>query len=484
MTLPVLLLKASSAYTMQALGYLADGGAILSNTSGVSTDALPALVPHYSVAPGGHPNGTLTLVGQNAAASWEESAVVKPPYVDAFSTATVTNYVAVVDENGQPVWYLTLPEGMGLCGDVQKQPDDTYTAALYDPAHGPFPVVDAPAKFYQYDNLGNLLHVWVSPDCWATNEHDMRLLPDGTALLLGIEFHYMDTWALPGGPPHVTCDTNADCVPSTANGLNGQGAAENPWVCNNGNCDATVYSDKLEQIAPDGGLLWSWDEFNVLPFTDLTGESYSTSVIDETHSNSIEILNDGNYLVNMRDMSQAVKVSSTDGGILWILGGVQSSFRFVGDPYKNGPSYQHGTRQLSNGDIIMFDNGCGRPYPYADRGVEYALDEDAGTATMVWQYQPTCSSLGFTCPAQQQDHLEAIVFGLSQRLDGGNTLVTFGDTRHVVEVDADGGVVWQMVDDQPVIYPDGGTIYYPDGGANTWIRDWGIYQSWRLDTVY
>ena len=369
------------------------------------------------------------------------------------------NYSAVINEQGQPVWYLTYPQGMGLTGDLQKQPDGTYTAALYDPSHGPFPAVDAPATYYQFDDLGNLLHIWKSPDSWATNEHDFRLLPDGTGLLLGIIFQYVNMAQFPGGGTEVSCNNSSDCP-----------AANPPYVCSGGTCDATVYMDQLEQIAPDGGVLWSWNEFDHIPVTDLRGESYQSSLIDASHSNSIEIMDDGNYLVNMRDMSQAVKIDKDTGDILWILGGAQSSFQFVNDPL-NGPSYQHGTRELPNHDIIMFDNGCAHPAPYYDRAVEYALDTDAGTATLVWEYNP---------PTRE----EAIVFGLSQRLDGGNTLITFGSTGLVQEVDPDGGVVWNLNDTQPIIYTDGGSILYPDGGVNLSRRDWGIYRSWRIDTVY
>ena len=99
---------------------------------------------------------------------------------------------------------------------------------------------------------------------------------------------------------------------------------------------------------------------------------------------------------------------------------------------------------------------------------------------MVWQYVP---------PTTEQ----AIVFGLAQRLDGGNTLITFGDTGRVREVDPDGGVVWNLNDTQLEIFPDGGPVplHYADGGVQTFPdggihysnRDWGIYRSWRIDTV-
>jgi hypothetical protein len=230
-----------------------------------------------------------------------------------------------------------------------------------------------------------------------------------------------------------------------------------------GDPEATVYMDELEQIAPDGGVIWSWNEFDHISLADLRGSASNTTGIqvDGSHTNAIEITDDGNYMLSLRNMSEIVKIDRVSGEVIWTLGGVASSFVFVNDP-ENGPSYQHGARELPNHHIILFDNGRYHD-PWADRAVEYALDTDAGTATLVWQYQPD--------PA-----LQALVFGFSERLDGGNTLITFGDTGRVQEVTKGGQVVWDLVDDQRSILPDG------DLGPGP--RDWGIYRSFRISTVY
>ncbi|HEX4981735.1 MAG TPA: aryl-sulfate sulfotransferase, partial [Ilumatobacteraceae bacterium] len=66
------------------------------------------------------------------------------------------------------------------------------------------------------------------------------------------------------------------------------------------------------------------------------------------------------------------------------------SLDIVGDPL-NGPARQHDVRVLPNGNISMFDNRTQftnaspplAPVTGAARYVEYAIDETAGTATMV-----------------------------------------------------------------------------------------------------
>lgn len=53
------------------------------------------------------------------------------------------------------------------------------------------------------------------------------------------------------------------------------------------------------------------------------------------------------------------------------------------------PWYQHATKLMPNGDLLLFDNGANRNYtgqgPYS-RAVEFSIDADAGTVQQVWSY--------------------------------------------------------------------------------------------------
>jgi hypothetical protein len=329
-----------------------------------------------------------------------------------------------VSPAGQPVWYLTLPTNHANVGDFQKQPDGTYTVAVFDSSVVLPSLQPRLATFIQYDNLGNELREWRSPDCLATNEHEIRLLPDGSALLYG----YV------------------------------QEAADLSEIIDGGSTDGGVWVSRLERLSPDGGILFSWDEKDYIPITYIDPSVTGVGRTDPYHTNAIDIL-DGGYLISNFHMSQLVEIDSTTGAVNWILGGGHSDFTFLKDPL-NGPSFQHGARQLPNGHIILFDNGDGRK-PLFSRATEYALDFSAMTATLVWQ-------------AVRPQPVYSDRFGFADRLANGNTLITYGANSIVDEVLPDGGVVWELTDTFRPPLSDG-------GGAPL---DIGIYRAYRVDTLY
>jgi hypothetical protein len=407
---PVLMLRASSSYTLQALGWLGDGGLMTSNIVAFQTSPLPPGVPSFEITDGGMCPSGYTLIANS------------PTYVKLDQPY----YAAAVDCTGQPVWYLTLPPEQGLIGDFHKQPNHTYTVATNDPTVAIPNFQTRFADFIQFDVLGNPIHEWRSPDALATNEHEFRLQPDGSGLFFGYISEVVDMSLIADG----------------------------------GKPNATVYGSKLERVTPDGGILFSWSDFDNVPLTDIDPALPSTTeYIDAYHSNAIDVVDGGDYLISHRNMSQILKIDSTSGDIEWILGGVESQFTFINDRF-NGPSFQHGARELPNGDIICFDNGDGRR-PYVSRAVEYALDLNQMTATLVWEYERPKPTF-------------AAIYGFAERLKNGDTLVTYGSAGIVDEVEPDGGLAWELTDALQTPLPDGGSR----------PTDLGIYRSFRVDSLY
>src|SRR5262249_52508339 len=83
-------------------------------------------------------------------------------------------------------------------------------------------------------------------------------------------------------------------------------------------------------------------------------------------------------------------------------------------------------RMLENGNLLLFDNGSGRPAAeggYYSRALELALDWDSMTATKVWEYRHQVEA-GATPVYKYADKV-----GSAQRLKNGNTLIMFGATR-------------------------------------------------------
>ena len=162
--------------------------------------------------------------------------------------------------------------------------------------------------------------------------------------------------------------------------------------------------------------------------------------LDWTHLNSVRVNEHGNLLLSFRSRSQVVSLTP-DYEIEWQLHGPDSDYEF---PDPTDRFYQqHTASQLANGNILLFDNGKGRP---DDEGGEYSrvlelrLDDAAGTAVKTWEYRPN-------------PDIFAPYVSSAFRLDRGNTLVNFGKRDRgafsgaplvVVEVNANGEDVFRV----------------------------------------
>lgn len=146
-------------------------------------------------------------------------------------------------------------------------------------------------------------------------------------------------------------------------------------------------------------------------------------IADLDHPNSIAFDLDEGIVVSYRDLNTVVKIDRKTHKIAWQLGGTHNQFTFVNDPLGHFDG-QHTVRVLSNGHLLIFDNGWTHSPP-TSRAVEYALDSARKTATMVWQYSANPPIFNaFT--------------GSAQRLANGNTLVAWTLKGIVDEVRADG----------------------------------------------
>lgn len=151
-----------------------------------------------------------------------------------------------------------------------------------------------------------------------------------------------------------------------------------------------------------------------------------TQIQDIDHPNSIDFDRDGGMIVSFRDLGAILKIDPVTHQVLWQLGGTRNQFTFIGDPL-NGFSGQHSVRVLINAHFLVFDNGVNHSIQ-ASRVVEYAVNEAAKTATMVWQYTPNPSLFNpFT--------------GSVQRLSNGNTVIAWTTFGLIDEVAPDGSLV-------------------------------------------
>ena len=150
------------------------------------------------------------------------------------------------------------------------------------------------------------------------------------------------------------------------------------------------------------------------------------------HTNSLSLGPGGRLIVSSRNRNQVIALAPPGfRRVEWRLGGPDSDYEF---PHPGDRFYgQHTASQLPNGNILLFDNGNGRPDseggPYS-RALELRLDPAAGTAVKAWEYR--------LAPDRYAD-LASSAF----RLPSGHTLVNFGTTFGegvvpIVFVEADG----------------------------------------------
>jgi hypothetical protein len=298
----------------------------------------------------------------------------------------------IIDHRGRVVWYRQLD---GWMCDWQKQPDGSYTASVNDVPI--LPSGESGSVYYQLDTTGGVTRTWQASGPWFTDNHEIRLMPNGDALLMATNWRTMDLTA---------------------------------W---GGTTDQKVYGNILQRVSPSGEVVFAWDfldHFSINQADPLILKTLTPdSEFDFTHANAIDVMADGNYLVSMRHLSQVIKIDSSTGDLLWKLGGIDGDFAFEQDPL-GGFSFQHAARELPNGNILLFDNGNGH-HPPQSRAVEYQLDLDRLVAKLVWQFNP-------------EPHLYGFAMGFTQRLSNGNTLITYGFLPVVQEVTPSGQVVWEL----------------------------------------
>lgn len=184
-----------------------------------------------------------------------------------------------------------------------------------------------------------------------------------------------------------------------------------------GPADGRVLDTVIAETTPDGETVWLWDGAEHMDLADVTepvAEAQYTGggIADHTHPNSLYVFDDGDVLVSIRHYDCILRIDRPSGDIVWTLGGpncAQNDFEIIGDPH-DGFSHQHDATVLDNGNILLFDNGNLRDDPVS-RVVEYAIDEEAMTAELVWSYD---------------DGRYTPIMGSAQRLDNGNTLIGWG----------------------------------------------------------
>ena len=288
-------------------------------------------------------------------------------------------YSMAFDNTGNAVGYTgTAPYS---ANDFKVQPNGMLSYARVTGIAGAVGI--APTVEIVMDSTFAVVDSFQCGNGYTADFHEFTLLPNGHAIMMAYDPQVVDMSQLvPGGKPN-----------------------------------AVVYGSIIQELDAAKQVVFQWRSWDYIPITDcydvLTGTTF-----DYIHVNSIDVDNDGNLIVSCRETAEILKVDHITGDIIWRWGGKHNQFTFIGDHSGNAPnffSYQHDVRRIANGDITMMDNGNQHVPPYS-RAAEYALDESAMTATLVWEYRHTPDIFD---PAA----------GNVQRLPGGNTLIGWGTSN-------------------------------------------------------
>ena len=188
--------------------------------------------------------------------------------------------------------------------------------------------------------------------------------------------------------------------------------------------DVKVEGDRIVEIRPDGEevQIWSiWDHEEYDPDVE-----YGPVDMGWSHCNALDYDADEDvYYIGSRHLRTIYKVDRDTGDVVWRLGGLRSDFTFD-EPTPFACQHQF---EKQPGGMLVFDNGC--PDEMVSRAAEFALDEVAGEATLVWSHEP-------------DPEIWSYGFGDVARLPTGETLITWSTAGQIDLVTPDGQSVWRL----------------------------------------
>ena len=307
-------------------------------------------------------------------------------------------YVVAFDSTGAIRWYrkFDIRPGEDAVG-AEQLPNGDFTVFLgastgWQPTFG---------RFVQFRATGDVVQTYSSAAPYYTDVHELAISFNDTSVasvsLLGYDLRPRDLSSI------------------------------------GGNSNVLLGGHTLLRQSSQGSVvfLWSaWDHFQIEDWIEPPLPAPVVTNIDFDHPNAFIFDQDSNYVVSFRNFGEITKIDGISGDIIWRLGGRHNQFTIVNDPLA-GFSGQHSVRVLENGHILLFDNGL-RHTPPESRAVEYRLDTETMTATMVWEYR-------------HNPPLYAPFVGSVQRYEDGRTLIGFGWVSQVVEVGTSGDVRWEGV---------------------------------------
>ena len=277
----------------------------------------------------------------------------------------VANYTALAAYDAQlpTLWEQDDLDGLGSPFEI----NDNGLPTFHNPAQSNFEMWDQDMTYMRSFDMVN---------GYIIDEHDFRILPNGNYFLFAYDPQPFDM----------------------------------SEISEIGNPDAIVEGFVIQEFDYDDNLILQWRSWDYLNPLDNEEMNQSQQFLTPFHINSLDVDTDGNILISCRHTNEITKYHRQEGDIIW-----RWTINSYGDfdfGFDVGFSYQHDCRRLENGNILLYDNA--NLTTQLSRAVEYELDEENMTATVVWQYSHPEALFGFSR-------------GACRRLPNGNTIISWGN---------------------------------------------------------
>ena len=375
---PVLRLRPETTYRYQVFIIDQDGREHPGPQGAFTTGGLPEALQRMDLTGTGRPTSELVLF------DYEDNP-------ESF-------YVAL-DQDMHVVWYyaheMTVPEEFTSARTVRQKPDFKLVFLEGGPLGRRFNCC-----MKEITPQGELVDRLVNNEIDKWVNRDIQVLDNDTVLYLANEIIEIDDTA-GGGDPETQVLVDSIRI----------------WDQRN-HTTSEVWS-ALDTLSLDVRPRWGGDLKNWL------------------RANSLALGPRDNYIVSLANRSQVISVSPDGQRVEWKLGGPNGDYKFL-DPADRFYG-QHTASEMPNGNILVFDNGQGRPEEEGggySRALELTLNTYDVTAIKVWEYRHT-------------PDLYARGRSSAFRMPNGNTIINFETNevdppRVLVEADRDGNAVWTL----------------------------------------
>lgn len=313
---------------------------------------------------------------------------------------------------------------------------------------GNYPLVFGADRVLELDWKGRI--VWQYAD-EAMDCSDCCRLRNGNTMIMHYEKLPQEVQArVKGGVPGTECK-----------GLTGKGGREDyGWRIAPGEA-GTMYTIVLQEITQQGQIVWEMnlaqalnvDQDVIVPFT--SRELWPGI-------NAIEEMPDGNILSTSYNLGCVFIWDKENKSVKWRFG------QLLGNPSPHRVSFPHDPTVLSDGHILVFDNGKffgddhkGQITPDLTVPPNHSriIEIDPQTNEIVWRYAP-----------ENPGDFFSTNLGSARRQPNDNTLICEGATGRFFEVNKRGEIVWEYLSP---FYSESKSKYGLTNAVNRCLRyDW------------